>query len=258
MLSPAPLPPAPVVAQAGDVAAAYDEVAPRYDSNHQSAKDWAEDQIVAEQLQRVGIVPYGSAMHLLGQRQGHVLDVGCGTGALLDIVPIAPQHYLGIDVSRGMLARAVTKFPTHAFDCASAEDTGLMPDSFDTAVALYGVWNYLLNPFAGVAELFRVLRPGGRILLVVYSPRHVGRRSYVLNGKEVARKLFTVDDVHNFLAPYFTDVEVRGLSYVVDWLPRWLPRRAMLWLTRIEQKLLARRVPSLAFSMIITATKRSV
>ena len=44
-----------------------------------------------------------------------ILDVGCGTGFLLDILDIDTNGYLGIDISPGMIKRAKKKYPKYNF-----------------------------------------------------------------------------------------------------------------------------------------------
>jgi ubiquinone/menaquinone biosynthesis C-methylase UbiE len=86
-----------------------------------------------------------------------VLDVGCGTG--LDALALSA---VGIDASRAMCERARSRAAT----VARADATQLpFPDgSFDGARA-DRVFQHLADPDAGLAELIRVTRPGGRIVI---------------------------------------------------------------------------------------------
>ena len=56
--------------------------------------------------------------HLLAGVRGtyppHVLDIGCGTGRVLDLVIVAPERYAGVDSSQAMLNLLLRKHPKAA------------------------------------------------------------------------------------------------------------------------------------------------
>jgi SAM-dependent methyltransferase len=95
----------------------------------------------------------------------HVLDLGCGTGDILEFLP--PVHYVGYDISQDYIDRARRRFGDRArFHCrALAEDLPVAAQSFDVAIA-HGLLHHLDDNEAGT--LFRVarraLRPGGRLV----------------------------------------------------------------------------------------------
>lgn len=92
-----------------------------------------------------------------------VLDVGCGTGEQLR--RLAGRFACsGCDPSTGMLAYARRNNPEVAFECAEAEHLPYPDDAFD-AVLCIEVVRYLEQPERALAELYRVLRPGGLCLL---------------------------------------------------------------------------------------------
>lgn len=103
---------------------------------------------------------------------GAMLEVGCGDGVLLAAVnealaqhSRAPERVVGLDLSSGRLARARERV-RGAFACASAEALPLAPATFDLVV-FAEVLEHVLLPHAALAEMRRVLRPGGRMLLSV-------------------------------------------------------------------------------------------
>lgn len=55
--------------------------------------------------------------------QDSVLDIGCGYGRLLDMMPFHWKgKYLGIDISDEMISMAENKYPNHPFLCGPAEE----------------------------------------------------------------------------------------------------------------------------------------
>jgi phosphatidylethanolamine/phosphatidyl-N-methylethanolamine N-methyltransferase len=99
-----------------------------------------------------------------------VLEVGVGTGLALPLYD-KTKRITGIDLSADMLAQARQRAASldlrHVDRLLEldAQDTGFAGDSFDVAVAMF-VASVVPNPRALVAELKRVVRPGGKILFV--------------------------------------------------------------------------------------------
>jgi phosphatidylethanolamine/phosphatidyl-N-methylethanolamine N-methyltransferase len=100
----------------------------------------------------------------------NVLEVGVGTGLALPMYDRS-KRVTGIDLSTDMLAqarlRAANTGLTHieALLEMDAQATSFANDSFDVAVAMF-VASVVPNPRALVAELRRIVRPGGKILFV--------------------------------------------------------------------------------------------
>ncbi len=108
---------------------------------------------------------------IAGADLGRVLDVGCGTAALLPRLGAWSARftaYTGLDLAPEMLRMARAKAedaPRTAFVAGSAEALPFRVASFDTAVSA-SVMHYWDAPEAALAEMRRVLRPGGRLLLL--------------------------------------------------------------------------------------------
>lgn len=106
-----------------------------------------------------------------------VADIGAGTGYFT--LPIAHAvgpvgHVTAVDVSPEMLAllnQKILAANLPNIDCISAESasTGLAPESFDR-VLLANVWHEIDDRAATLAEAARLLRPGGRIAILDWSP----------------------------------------------------------------------------------------
>jgi demethylmenaquinone methyltransferase/2-methoxy-6-polyprenyl-1,4-benzoquinol methylase len=102
-----------------------------------------------------------------------ILDVACGTGDLsLTLRETRKGQIVGIDFCRPMLNIAVAKSLKHGFQIpfieADALDLPFRDRSFDGATIAFGLRN-LSSVEAGFKELFRVLRPGGRVAVLEFS-----------------------------------------------------------------------------------------
>jgi ubiquinone/menaquinone biosynthesis C-methylase UbiE len=98
---------------------------------------------------------------------GRLLDVGCGTGAFLAALAAArgPEGLAGVDLAPAMLAVARGRLPAAvALEVASADALPFADASFDTLTSL-SAFHYFRRPEAALAEMRRVLRPGGALVL---------------------------------------------------------------------------------------------
>jgi arsenite methyltransferase len=107
----------------------------------------------------------------LGATPGErILDVGCGPGfycAELAEEVGSGGAIMGLDASPQMLALAATRCEEHgnvAFATADATSLPVEDRSFDGAVCVQ-VLEYLPDVAAGLRELYRALRPGGRLVV---------------------------------------------------------------------------------------------
>lgn len=101
-----------------------------------------------------------------------IVDLATGTGEVaLALAKACPgAKVTGIDISEGMLEVARGKEGATGIDfvCADALATGLPSGSVDAVTIAYGVRNYADIP-AGLAEMARILRPGGRVCILELS-----------------------------------------------------------------------------------------
>ena len=106
---------------------------------------------------------------LPGPRLGRMLDIGTGTGRMLELLAPRISAGLGVDASRGMLALARARLAKAALaHCAVRQaDMYRLPLSggYDV-VLLQMVLHYAEDPDAALAEAARVLAPGGRLVVV--------------------------------------------------------------------------------------------
>ncbi|OBA86723.1 SAM-dependent methyltransferase [Mycobacteriaceae bacterium 1482268.1] len=102
---------------------------------------------------------------------GAALDVGCGPGNVTASLAHAagPDGLaLGVDISEPMLARAVgaEAAPNVGFLRADAQQLPFRDQTFDAVISL-AVLQLIPNPTTTLAEIVRVLKPGGRAAIMV-------------------------------------------------------------------------------------------
>jgi tRNA wybutosine-synthesizing protein 2 len=102
--------------------------------------------------------------------RGSVLDIGCGTGFHLAwLSENKPECKLtGLDISKDMLRSAKHNAPAAKFVDGKAEQLPFEDNIFDTAICMFSTLN-LCDYTKALAEMFRVLRPNGKLILSVSS-----------------------------------------------------------------------------------------
>lgn len=105
---------------------------------------------------------------LAGLHRGRVLDVGCGTGRSSALVRDLGDPVLGIDPDPGMLEVARPRLDAALL--AEGEHLPFRDRVFEAAVAVT-VLEFARDPAEVVAEMARVTRPGGRIVVGALDPR---------------------------------------------------------------------------------------
>ncbi len=157
------------------------------------------------------------AVSLINRLSGRdVLEVGVGTG-------LALPHYhqekriTGIDLSKEMLRKARERVRqdglknVRALHVMDAEDTSFDDASFDLAVGMF-VASVVPNPRRLLAEMRRVVRPGGDILLINHFAAAKGPRWWIERAMAPASRAlgwhpdFTMDGI--FAAEDLTRIEV--------------------------------------------------
>ncbi len=114
---------------------------------------------------------------LSGSRVGDLLDVGTGTGRILELLAPQAEHAIGLDQSREMLAVARANLDKAGLrNCELRQgdmyQLPLPPRSVDV-VTFHQVLHFGETPAAAIAEAARVLRPGGRLLVADFAAHAV-------------------------------------------------------------------------------------
>lgn len=130
----------------------------------------------------------------------NVLEIGAGSGRYTkDLVKLCKsltvadisEHQIEFNKSKMKELSLYNKI--ESFHVLDILDMGIFPDSsFDCIVCIGGVINYLLDKEKdGVAEMLRVLKPGG--LMVVGAMSFIGASLYYLDGIRYEKDLFGID-----------------------------------------------------------------
>ena len=99
-------------------------------------------------------------------RGGRLLDVGCGTGALVGAGRDAGHDAIGVEPDPEMAALASAALGTDVV-LAGLPDLPLADDGFDAVTAAF-VLNHVDDPRAGAHELRRVAAPGGTVRATIW------------------------------------------------------------------------------------------
>jgi demethylmenaquinone methyltransferase / 2-methoxy-6-polyprenyl-1,4-benzoquinol methylase len=175
------------------VARMFNNIAPKYDFlNH--FLSWGIDKI----WRRIAI------NELKKSSPAKILDIATGTGDLaLTALRIKPSEIVGIDISEEMLAIARTKIEKAGksaiirFEKGDSEEIQFPDDTFDAAIVAFGVRNFE-NLQKGINEIFRVLKPGAKFVVLEFSrPRNLFFRTiynfYIFKIVPFFGKLFSKD-----------------------------------------------------------------
>ena len=133
---------------------------------------------LARSYEQAGIVQFQHGKFLIGplalKAGEHVLDIGAGTGRLAEFVAglVGPEgRVIGIDPleSRIDIAR-LRQSKTLTFETGHAENLSRFADGQFDAVYLNSVFHWIAEKDRALREIYRVLRPGGKIGLNVQDP----------------------------------------------------------------------------------------
>jgi len=108
-----------------------------------------------------------------------ILDIATGTGDFaIEALKLNPDHITGVDISEGMLNVGREKLKKRKLDnkitltSGDSENLPFEDNKFDAIIVAFGVRNFE-NLEKGLSEMFRVLRPGGKVVVLEFSkPKH--------------------------------------------------------------------------------------
>jgi demethylmenaquinone methyltransferase/2-methoxy-6-polyprenyl-1,4-benzoquinol methylase len=140
-----------------DIQAMFDEVAERYDITNDvlsmgQTRAWRKAVVKA-----VDAKP--------GQR---ILDLAAGTGTSSQPFQAADAQVIPCDFSIGMLKEGHARQPGLPFVAGDGTRLPFADDSFDAVTISFGLRN-IVDPHAGLKEMLRVTKPGGRLVVCEFS-----------------------------------------------------------------------------------------
>lgn len=140
-------------------------------------------------------------LHMAPDTIRHHIDLGTGTGRILELFSARSQKGLGIDLSREMLAVARTNLdrsPTLKHVSVRQGDVYNVPLPGKCAdlVTLHLVLHYLSDPGAAIREAARLLEPGGRLILVDFAPHD---REFLREQHAHRRLGFSANEIINWV-----------------------------------------------------------
>ncbi|MCH8565918.1 demethylmenaquinone methyltransferase [Nesterenkonia sp. LB17] len=135
----------------------FDEVADRYDLTNDvlslgQTKRWRKKLVAA-----LDVTP--------GER---VLDLAAGTGSSTEPFHDAGATAVACDFSSGMLQVGKRRRPDMTFIAGDAMNLPFADDTFDAVTISFGLRN-IVDPLAGLREMLRVTKPGGRLAVMEFS-----------------------------------------------------------------------------------------
>jgi ubiquinone/menaquinone biosynthesis C-methylase UbiE len=139
---------------------------------------------------------------------GDLLDVGTGTGRMLEVFGPRVGRALGIDLSHDMLAVARVNVERSGLKNLALRKGDMyqldFPDASFDAVSVHQVLHFAENPARALAEAARVLRPGGHLLVADFAPHDL---EYLRRDHEHRRLGFDDSQVCDWFEAAFLQLE---------------------------------------------------
>lgn len=193
----------------------YDKLANNYDTHYRHPIHQIEDDFVYDLLRKRGLL------------NGIILDIGCGTGNLLDNARLSNWKYTGIDISKEMLYLAQMKHKSFDFKHRDIVEYRI-DQHFDNIICLFGGMSYVQNQNKAIDNIYHSLVRGGKFMLMYCGKDYYKRKTYIgnqinqyaLDNKEYEYNdsvmyEFTDEELLNNFSK-FRDVEIINMSSFIS------------------------------------------
>lgn len=136
-----------------------------------NVSEW--DRIRAQHVDETAIET--ALLSILGDKKRNLLvDLGTGTGRMLDLLSSSYDQGLGIDVNHAMLGYARSKLSRQGLKHAQVRHGDIynlaIADGAANVVVMHQVLHFLSEPQKAIAEAARILAPGGQLVVVDFAP----------------------------------------------------------------------------------------
>jgi len=129
-----------------------------------------------------------------GHDVSDLLDIGTGTGRILEVMALDIRNGVGIDLSHEMLAVARVNLGKPGLEHCQVRQGDMYELPFDDAsqdaVVFHQVLHYAEDPASAIAEASRVLRPNGRLVVIDFAPH----TQYILIEDHAHHRLGLADE----------------------------------------------------------------
>jgi ubiquinone/menaquinone biosynthesis C-methylase UbiE len=184
-----------------------------------------ESEVEAAMARALGDAPLGS-----------LIDIGTGTGRMLEVFGPRAEHALGIDRSSEMLRLARAKLSERGLTNAELRQADLyalpLQDGGADLAILHHVLHFAQQPGAAIAEAARVLGNGGRLLIADFAPHE---REELRQRDAHARLGFSDEQILGWFETYgLSPVQVETLEGGELTVKLWLGRKTGETLERVK------------------------
>jgi len=182
------------------VEAFYDKLSEEYDSYRHSGYFVFMHQMETDIVKRVS-------------EGKDVLEIGCGTGLIMQEIKGNVRSIVGVDLSASMVHKALDKGLT--VKKADAQALPFQDSCFDTVYS-FKVFPHVPDIRKALQEASRVTKKGGRVIIEFYCPYSVKRVTAELSGrfKDVATRYDTLNDVKSALPKELSVEDAIGIRII--------------------------------------------
>jgi 2-polyprenyl-3-methyl-5-hydroxy-6-metoxy-1,4-benzoquinol methylase len=192
--------------------------------------------------------PYEEAAKIIS---GRVLELGCGWGRGVEKLIQSCDHFTGLDKNEPLIKALQEKYPDHYFNTVDLPYLNEFADNSFDFVVTFQVIEHIQDDHKFLQEAWRVLKPGGKILLTTVN------KDYSLSRNPWHVREYRTEELKSLMKKYFSSLDAKGVggndkvwAYYeqnkasVHRIMRWdifdLQHRLPAWMLRIPYEILNR------------------